>query len=87
LIFETVHVGKLVGLKNNDKYKFSLWKIIPRVFLEIVHPAKFIETVEGIVGEGKITIPEKLAEFMKGEKKSLLLEKKYKNFREFLIDK
>ena len=62
-------------------------KIIPRVFLETAHPAKFIETVEKIVGEGKISIPEKLAEFMKGEKKCLLLDKKYKNFREFLIGK
>jgi len=39
------------------------------VFLETAHPAKFLETVENILGE-KVEIPAKLQEFMKGEKKN-----------------
>ncbi len=55
------------------------------VFLETAHPAKFTETVEDIVGKGNVLLPEKLAEFMKGEKKSKLLSKEYKMLREFLM--
>ena len=37
------------------------------VFLETAHPAKFLETVESIIGEA-VEIPAKLQEFMKGER-------------------
>ncbi|MFZ4726586.1 MAG: threonine synthase, partial [Paludibacter sp.] len=37
------------------------------VFMETAHPAKFLETVESIIGE-KVEIPQKLQEFMKGTK-------------------
>ena len=40
------------------------------VFLETAHPAKFLETVESIIGE-KVEIPAKLQEFMKGTKQSI----------------
>ena len=39
------------------------------VFLETAHPAKFKDTIERIIGS-EIEIPQKLQEFMKGEKKS-----------------
>ncbi|MDR1882861.1 MAG: threonine synthase, partial [Prevotella sp.] len=39
------------------------------VFLETAHPAKFLETIESIIGES-VPIPEKLQEFMKGKKQS-----------------
>jgi threonine synthase len=55
------------------------------VFLETAHPAKFIETVEDIVGKGNVPMPLKLAAFMTGEKKSKLLSKEYKLFRDTLI--
>lgn len=55
------------------------------VFLETAHPAKFTETVEKIIGAGKVPLPEKLAEFMKGEKLSVPLSKEFDDFREFLL--
>ncbi len=55
------------------------------VFLETAHPAKFTETVENIIGKGNVPLPENLAAFMKGEKKSKLLENEYKMFREYLM--
>lgn len=56
------------------------------VFLETAHPAKFTETVEEIVGKGKVPMPEKLAEFMKGERKSITMSKDYEMFRSFLLE-
>ncbi len=44
------------------------------VFLETAHPAKFTETM-----------PEKLAAFMKDEKKSIPLNNEYANFRNYLM--
>jgi threonine synthase len=54
------------------------------VFLETAHPAKFLETVEKIIGE-KVNIPFKLQEFMKGEKKSLPLSKDFDTFKNYLL--
>lgn len=54
------------------------------IFLETAHPAKFLEVVEGIVNE-KVPVPEKLQEFMKGEKQSIYLKKDFDAFKEFLI--
>ena len=62
------------GLANNET----------GVFLETAHPAKFLETVERIIGE-KVEIPLKLQEFMKGEKKSLSLSKDFKDFKNYLL--
>jgi threonine synthase len=54
------------------------------VFLETAHPAKFVGTVEAIIGE-KVAIPEKLQEFMKGEKLSIELSKEFADFKNFLL--
>lgn len=54
------------------------------VFLETAHPAKFLETVENIIGE-KIEIPEKLKEFMKGEKQSVPMSKNFEDFKTYLM--
>ncbi len=54
------------------------------VFLETAHPAKFKETVEGVIGKQRLVIPQKLAEFMKGEKKSIAMNKDYSNFKSYL---
>ena len=56
------------------------------VFLETAHPAKFLETVESILGE-KIEIPQKLQDFMKGEKQSIELSKNFDEFKAFLACK
>ncbi len=54
------------------------------VFLETAHPAKFLETVESIIGEA-VEIPAKLQEFMKGEKKSLQMSKDFADFKKYLL--
>ena len=57
------------------------------VFLETAHPAKFTETVESVLGKGTVTLPEKLAEFMKGEKLSIEISTEFADFKEFLQNK
>ena len=55
------------------------------VFLETAHPAKFTETMESIIGENTVPLPEKLEIFMKGKKKSKKLGIEYNIFREQLL--
>ncbi|MDP2114784.1 MAG: threonine synthase, partial [Bacteroidota bacterium] len=55
------------------------------VFLETAHPAKFTETVESVLGKGTVTLPEKLAEFMKGEKLSIEISTEFADFKQFLL--
>ena len=57
------------------------------VFLETAHPAKFTETVESVIGKGKVKLPEKLVEFMKGEKLSIELSTEFADFKQFLLNK
>ncbi|MFV0467317.1 MAG: threonine synthase [Dysgonomonas sp.] len=54
------------------------------VFLETAHPAKFAETVEGIIGKS-LDIPSPLRKFMEGKKISIELSKKYDDFRNQLL--
>lgn len=54
------------------------------VFLETAHPAKFKETIEDILQQ-EIQIPEKLQEFMRGEKQSVALGGSFKEFKEYLL--
>ena len=54
------------------------------VFLETAHPAKFLETVEGIIGD-KVEIPVKLQEFMKGTKQSVPMTKDFADFKQYLL--
>ncbi len=55
------------------------------VFLETAHPAKFLETVEQIIGE-KVEIPQKLQEFMKGKKESISISKEFESFKKYLLN-
>lgn len=48
------------------------------LFLETAHPAKFIDTVEKFIGK-KVEIPARLAKFMNGTKKSVVIENDYHN--------
>ena len=57
------------------------------VFLETAHPAKFTETVEEIVGKGNVPMPQKLAAFMQGDKKSMSLGREYSEFCNYLTEK
>lgn len=55
-------------------------------FIETAHPAKFKETVDGIINDD-IEIPQKLQEFMKGEKKSVEMSKDFDLFKKYLLSK
>lgn len=54
------------------------------VFLETAHPAKFLQTVKGIIGN-KVEIPEKLQAFMRGTKQSIPMSKDFASFKEYLM--
>ncbi|MFI3306461.1 MAG: threonine synthase [Rikenellaceae bacterium] len=55
------------------------------VFLETAHPAKFLETVEGITG-ATVEIPAPLKAFMQGEKQSIEMDKSYASFKSLLLE-
>ena len=55
------------------------------VFLETAHPAKFLHTVESIIG-ARVEIPGKLQAFMKGTKQSVELPKEFGAFKEYLLN-
>jgi len=57
------------------------------VFFETAHPAKFTETVESVLGKGTVALPEKLAEFMKGEKLSIGMSTDFADFKDYLLKK
>lgn len=54
------------------------------VFCETAHPAKFKDTVDGILSSD-IEIPAKLQAFMKGEKQSVEMSKDFETFKAFLL--
>ncbi len=54
------------------------------VFLETAHPAKFKETVESII-EDEVSIPAKLAAFMKGTKSTIKLSSAFPAFKKYLM--
>ena len=55
------------------------------IFLETAHPAKFTETVESIIGQGTVPMPERLQEFMKGEKKTIQMGTGFAEFKDYLL--
>lgn len=54
------------------------------VFLETAHPAKFKDTVDGILG-ADIEIPAKLKAFMQGTKQSIPMSKDFAAFKQYLL--
>lgn len=54
------------------------------IFLETAHPAKFLETMRGIIGR-EVEIPGRLREFMKGQKKSERMTADFAGFKEYLL--
>ena len=53
------------------------------IFLETAHPAKFLQTVESIIG-AEVEIPGKLQAFMRGTKQSVPMEKDFASFKAYL---
>ena len=54
------------------------------VFCETAHPAKFKEKVDEILGID-VSIPDRLAAFMKGEKQSVPMTKDFADFKQYLM--
>lgn len=54
------------------------------VFLETAHPAKFLHTVEAIIG-ADVNIPDKLKAFMNGSKQAVPMSKDFITFRDWLL--
>ncbi len=56
-------------------------------FLETAHPAKFRDTVRRYLPEGvtDVDIPERLAAFMKGEKRSVPMTNRFPDFKDYLM--
>ncbi len=55
------------------------------LFLETAHPAKFLDTVTEIIGT-EIPIPQRLQEFMKGEKQSIAMAPNFTDFKHYLMN-
>ena len=53
-------------------------------FCETAHPAKFKDSVERILG-APVAVPERLAAFMQGTRRSVPLGKDYESFRQYLL--
>lgn len=54
------------------------------VFLETAHPAKFLQTVEEIIG-APVAIPAKLQAFLKGTKQTVAMSKEFAAFKAYLL--
>jgi len=54
------------------------------IFCETAHPAKFSERVEPVIG-ASVPVPERLANFMRGEKKSVPMSRNFDDFKQFLM--
>jgi threonine synthase len=54
------------------------------VFCETAHPAKFKEKVDEILGID-VEIPERLQNFMKGQKQSVPMSKEFADFKQYLM--
>ena len=53
-------------------------------FIETAHPAKFKDTVEGIIGQ-PVSIPQRLQDFMKGIKQSIDMTSHFEDFKAYLL--
>jgi len=53
-------------------------------FIETAHPAKFKDTVEGIIGQ-PVSIPQRLQDFMKGTKQSIEMTSQFEDFKAYLL--
>ncbi len=71
------------GATGYQALKESLKEGETGFFIETAHPAKFKGTVDAIL-ESDIEIPQKLQEFMKGEKQSIGLSSDFATFKQFL---
>jgi threonine synthase len=64
--------------------KYLAGKNASGIFLETAHPAKFLDTVEPIIGK-KIEIPARLQKFIEGESKTQPLSSNYESLKDYLL--
>jgi threonine synthase len=56
------------------------------IFLETAHPAKFTETVEGVIGQGNVPMPERLENFLRSERVIDSLSASFETFKAYLLE-
>ena len=56
------------------------------IFLETAHPAKFTETVEGVIGQGNVPMPERLENFLRNERVIDSLGASFETFKAYLLE-
>ena len=83
---ETGYILDPHGACGYRALKEGLMKEETGVFCETAHPAKFKEKVDDILSID-IEIPERLAAFMKGEKKSVPMSKDFADFKKYLMSR
>ncbi|MEO7991013.1 MAG: threonine synthase [Chryseolinea sp.] len=73
-----------IGYLGLKKYVEKTNGNVAGIFLETAHPAKFKDVVDGILGQ-KIEIPKPLLKFMERTKQSLLMQKDFNSFKNYLL--
>ncbi|HMA62173.1 MAG TPA: threonine synthase [bacterium] len=74
-----------VGFRALEEYLMQVDPGASGIFLETAHPAKFKDVVEEEIGI-EVSVPERLAKFLKREKLSLKIEKDYQKVKDILLD-
>ena len=74
-----------IGYAALKKY-LQKHKGLSGIFLETAHPVKFYDAVELIV-EQAVPMPSSVNNLLKLKKKSVKMEGKYKDFRDYLLRK
>jgi len=73
-----------VGYDGLLQYKNECVEKFTGVVLSTAHYAKFLPTVESVIG-GKVPVPSRLSELLDKEKKSILLGTDFEGFKKFLL--
>ncbi len=76
--------GAVAYLGLKEYFKEFQDKDITGIFLETAHPAKFIDIVEKEINQ-KVEIPARLKSCLEKQKKSIVIENNFENFKEFLL--
>jgi len=73
-----------VGYDGLLQYKKECGDAVTGVVLSTAHYAKFLPTVESVIGE-KVPVPLRLSELLDKQKKSILLGTDFEGFKKFLL--
>ena len=73
-----------VGYDGLLQYQKECGDAVTGVVLSTAHYAKFLPTVEAVIG-GKVPVPLRLSELLDKQKKSILLGTDFEGFKKFLL--